>query len=171
MKKILSIDIGYKNPSYVLSYYNNNIFKKIIIFKNIKYSKYEECLKYLEYFFSLKIDEVIVEKQYLYSKNLCLMSYIHGFFSAKEIPVFIVNPISIIRPNKQIKSRSVRKNFSVNIINEILINQNLNYKFLCKDNDICDALNLAFYHICNKKKDYMLDFNKRIKKIIFIELE
>lgn len=171
MKKILSIDIGYKNPSYVLSFYNNNILKKIIIFKNIKYSKYEECLKYLEYFFSLKIDEVIVEKQYLYAKNLCLMSYIHGFFAAKQIPVFVLNPISSIRPDKHIKTRSIRKKFSINIINGILKNQNLNYKFLSKDNDICDALNLLFFHIYNKNKEYISNFDIPIKKIVFMELE
>lgn len=171
MKKILSIDIGYKNPSYVLSLYDNNMFKKIIIFKNIKYSKYEECLKYLEYFFSLKIDEIIVEKQYLYPKNLCLMSYIHGFFAAKQIPVFVLNPIANIRPDKHIKTRSVRKKFSINIINKILKNQNLNYKFLSKDNDICDALNLVFYHIYNKKEEYLEKFDIQIKKIVFVELE
>lgn len=167
---ILSIDIGYIKPAFIVSYYKENVFDKILVFKNIKIKQYEDSIKYLKYFFSLNINKVLIEKQYVYSRNIALMTFIHGFFMAYDIPVFIVNPIAKLRiKNNKPNTRAIRKKFSVDIINNILEKQKFDYKFKQIDNDICDALNLVLYHIYNNK-DYENYYNIPIKNIYFISV-
>lgn len=167
----MSIDIGFIKPAFVLSYYKDNVFDKILIFQNIKIKHYYESFKYLNYFFSLNINKVIIEKQYMYSRNVALMTYIHGFFMAHNIPVFIVDPIAKLRiKDNQKTTRTIRKRFSVNIINNILFKQNFEYTFKQKDNDVCDALNLVLYNVYNNK-DYEHNYNIPIKNIYLISIK
>lgn len=167
---ILSIDIGYVKPVFVLSYYNDNCFDKILIFNNFKFKYYTDSIKYLKYFFSLKPTKVLIEKQFIYSRNVSLMTFIHGFYVACNIPVIIVDPISKIRPDKTKSTRTIRKQFSVNIINKILQTQNYDYNFKLKDNDICDALNIVLYNKFNDK-DYIEKYNIPINDIMFVSLK
>lgn len=167
---ILSIDIGYLRPAFIVSYYKENIFDKILIFRDITIKHYDDSFKYLKYFFSLNINKVIIEKQYMYSRNIALMTFIHGFFIAHNIPVFIVDPIAKLRiKNHQANTRTIRKKFSVDMINNILIKQKFEYSFKQKENDICDALNLVLYNVYGNK-DYELNYNIPIKNIYLVSI-
>lgn len=107
----------------------------------------------------------------MYSRNVALMTYIHGFFMAHNIPVFIVDPIAKLRiKDNQKTTRTIRKRFSVNIINNILFKQNFEYTFKQKDNDVCDALNLVLYNVYNNK-DYEHNYNIPIKNIYLISIK
>jgi hypothetical protein len=169
MEVILSIDIGYIKPAFILSYYKDNQFEKILIFNKFVFKHYIDSLKYLKYFFSLNITTVLIERQYIYSRNIALMTFIQGYFMALNIPVIIVEPIA--RLKKGVTSRTLKKAFSVNLINTILINQNFRYIFKQKDHDICDAINIALYYIHKKYKkdlDYIKDFDIPIENIYFM---
>lgn len=177
--KYLSIDIGFKNPSFIIIDYNENInsISNIWIYNNINIIKIKDINLYLEYFISKKINKVIIEKQFM-GKNINLMYYIYGYFEANNIEVIIKNPIAyLLNKNKDKENtRKIKKGFSVDVLNNILEKNNLQYKFLYKYNDICDAINICLNYLYSqtkhkKEENYVNDFSIEILNIKFISLE
>lgn len=163
---ILSIDIGYTSPSFVTINYKEDIVRDIIIYDNISYKNYLDSVIYLKYFISKKPDLVLIENQHT-NKNISLMKFFEGYFMGSGINVILRRPIAHLRQNKEIKTRSVKKRFSVELFNLICSKQNLDIKFKCSESDICDAINLSLYYIYglkkkNEKKNqtlFLSDFN------------
>lgn len=162
--KILSIDIGYQNPGIVIIERNKENVK-LKIYQKIKFNVVKDSIPYLDYFFSQKIDYVVVEKQ-ISPKNISLMQFINGYCSAKNIKVIIKNPISTLRPKVEKVSRSEKKKFSVLLLNEYIYNSDLEKKFLMKDSDICDAVNIGISFLYDLKKG---DLKKDLIKITEIK--
>lgn len=178
--KYLSIDIGFKNPSFVIIDHDEslNFISNIFIYKNINIQKIEEISFFLNYFISKKINKVIIEKQFI-GKNINLMYFIYGYFNAKKIEVIIKNPIAYllnINKNNLINSRKIKKTFSVDLLNNIFKKNNIDYKFSYKFNDICDSINICLHYLFNKtkknKKESFIDnFSINILNIEFILIE
>lgn len=166
MEKYLCFDIGYVKPGIVLiikDLTDNTL--NIEVFENIKFTSNLDSISILEYFFSQKINYVILEQQ-LTNKNISLMQFIHGYSIAKGIKVIIKRPFSCLREKDEKKTtRSLKKNFSIDYLNSVLLDNNLNKKYIAKDSDICDAINLGLLQIysINKKNINTLDI--KIKKI------
>lgn len=181
IKRILSIDIGFKNPAFVIIAVEENKeniknIKFINIYTNLEIKDIQIDTSFiLEYFISEKIDIVIIENQFTL-KNSKLMSFIQGYCSAKKIKTIIRQPISNLRNNKIFKNRSLKKGFSVDCLNTILNSQNINIKFLKKHSDICDAINICLFYLYELKnnrrdKDFLNNYNIPIEIIKFIRLK
>lgn len=180
MLNILSIDIGYKKPSFIIINYKNKTITNISIYNKIQIENIHldvPCI--LNYFISKKINLVIIENQ-LSLKNVKLMSFIHGYFMAQNIETLIKQPIAYLRPDKSNSNRSTKKQFSVNCLNSILQKQLYNLRFTQNDSDICDSTNLALYYLhsmeekLKKKKEqkkFISDFNISIDQINILEIE
>lgn len=153
-KKYLCFDIGYVKPGIVLITQNvKNQILKIEVFDNIQFKTNLNCVSILDYFFSQKINCVIIEQQ-ITMKNVSLMQFIHGYSLGKGIDVVIKRPMASLRTkieNENV-SRSVKKGFSVNYLNNLLLDNKIKKKYLLRDSDICDAINLGLMYIYDLNK-------------------
>jgi hypothetical protein len=76
-----------------------------------------------------------------------IMSFIHGYFSKNGNKVFLLAPIAY---GKKLNSRSERKKFSINKVQEFISiskNKFIPNKFLYKYHDVCDAVTLGVFFI------------------------
>lgn len=143
--KILSIDVGFKNPAFVII----NIIGervKLNIYRNIYFEKVDDSIKILDFFLRKKIDMVIIEHQHFF-RNVSLQWFIKGFFVGNNIKTVLTRPISFL--NKNNKTRFDKKIFSINLINNILKKNHINFSFTSSDE--ADAINQAFYYIYKNK--------------------
>lgn len=175
----MSIDIGFKNPSFIIINYeeNKNYIDNIFIYKNIIINNVKDISFFLNYFISKKINKVIIEKQFM-GRNINLMYYIYGYFNAKNIEVIIKNPIAcLLNKNKDKEStRKIKKTFSVDTLNKILKQNNLNHNFSYTENDICDAVNICLNYLYSKynkknKENFLNNFSIKILNLNFVSLE
>lgn len=164
-KKYLCFDIGYVKPGVVLITQNmENQKLKIEVFDNIQFKTNLNCVCILDYFFSQKITAVIIEQQ-ITMKNVSLMQFIHGYSLGKGIDVVIKRPMASLRTKikDETISRSIKKGFSVNYLNNLLLNNKIKKKYLLRDSDICDAINLGLM--------YIYDLNKKNINTVEIKID
>lgn len=175
--KILCIDIGFVKPGFSLINYENetiNIdFFLDITFKLAKNKvNFKSMNEYLNYFSILKLDLVVIEKQFT-DKNKNIAYYMEGFFNGKGIKTIMKSPISCLRKKQDGDTRSIRKNFSVDLFNSFLIKNNLNNEnelMLKKDCDLTDSVNIGLLYIHKeilKSEESFFDFNIKIENIFF----
>lgn len=162
--KLLSIDVGFVNPGIVLLSKNKQEKVSITVYNDLRFKKPLDILPYLRYFISKNIDLVIIEQQHI-SKNISLMSFIYGFFAAYRIEVLIKQPFAHLRENKEIKTRTAKKQFAINFVNQIMLNSDFDENFKSKDCDICDALSLGLTYL------YKINKKNIKKKITEIEID
>lgn len=99
-------------------------------------------------------------------RNTSLMQFIHGYCLGKGMKVIIKRPISYLREKGSEESRrSCKKAFSVNYINNILKNNNMTKRYLIKESDICDAINIGLTFIYSITKKNMNNIDIKIRKI------
>lgn len=164
-RKYLCFDIGYVKPGIVLITQNMNTKRiKIEIFDNISFKSNIDCVCVLDYFFSQKITTVVLEQQ-MTMKNISLMQFIHGYSLGKNVNVVIKRPMAYLRSKtpEEKTSRSVKKGFSVEYLNNLLDKNGIKKKYLLRDSDICDAINLGLIHI--------FELNKKNKNIVDIKID
>lgn len=155
----MCFDIGYVKPGIVLIKQNNETKKlSIDVFENVQFDNNVNSVSVLDYFFSQKINKVIIEQQ-LTIKNVSLMWFIYGYSLGKGIDVVIKRPISFLRDkikNEKV-TRKIKKEFSVNFINKILESNKILKRYILKDSDICDAINIGLVHVFNLNKKNIND--------------
>lgn len=175
----MSIDIGFKNPSFIIINYEENkkYIEDIFIYKNIIINNVKDISFFLNYFISKKINKVIMEKQFM-GKNINLMYYIYGYFNAKNIDVIIKNPIACLLNKCKDKetTRKIKKTFSVDTLNKFLKQNNFDHTFSYKENDICDSINICLNYLYTnyhqkKKETFINNFSIKILNLKFVSLE
>jgi hypothetical protein len=166
IEKYLCFDIGFVKPGVVLILKNiEDESLNIEVFENIKFITNTDSISILEYFFSQKIDLVILEQQ-MTLRNTSLMQFIHGYCLGKGISVIIKRPISYLREKEEkVIRRSDKKAFSVNYVNNILKKNNMEKRYLIKESDVCDAINIGLSYIYGITKKNMYNIDIKIKKI------
>ncbi|QKE44516.1 putative Holliday junction resolvase [Yalta virus] len=171
-RKYLCFDIGYVKPGIVLitqNMKNNRI--KIEIYDNISFKTNLDCVCVLDYFFSQKITAVVIEQQ-VTIKNISLMQFIHGYSLGKNVNVVIKRAVSYLRSkqSEEKTSRSIKKGFSVEYFNNLLSKNGIKRKYLLRDSDICDAINIGLIHIFDLNKKNMNSVDIKIDNISHLGL-
>lgn len=165
-EKYLCFDIGFVKPGVVLILKNiEDKSLSIEVYENIKFTNNTDSISILDYFFSQKINLVVLEQQ-MTLRNTSLMQFIHGYCLGKGVKVVIKRPISYLR--ERVKSEAKRcdkKAFSVNYVNNILKNNSMEKRYLIKESDVCDAINIGLSYIYSITKKNMYDIDIKIKKI------
>lgn len=160
------------SPGFVIIEKEDNDLN-IYLYQDISFKKISDSIPFLNILISQNLDLVIIEKQNSFNKsvNTHTMGYLQGFFEAKNIEVKIMNPISLIRENKNDKSRSAKKQFSIDLANKLI-----KFNPTIKDSDTADAVNIALLYLHkeqsskNNSKNFQTSFGFNIKKTIFRKL-
>lgn len=158
MKKLISFDIGIKNPSYTIFYYIDDI-SEILNIVSVKDNWYKnKCTldkntldDIISKYDISTTDTVIIERQR--GRFIKLMSYIHGYFEGKGFGnVNIVNPFTY---NLRLKSYRDRKKFSEILFKRFLSINNIDIEIPTgKIDDISDSFNLGILYLGKVKNNY-----------------
>lgn len=165
---VLSVDVGLVKPGFVLLD-STPEGVKISVYRNLTFKNITESVPVLNHLSNKELDHVIIEHQ-SFGKNTNFASFLHGFFLAKNISVIFKQPFASLRHNKEKKTRSEKKQFSVDFTNDILEKSGLSTRFCQNNSDFCDAINIGLSFLFSLKKSNYLSVNIKILSIIFIDI-
>lgn len=165
---VLSIDVGLVKPGFVLLD-SSTEGVSISVYNNLTFKNMSGAVPVLDFLSKKKLDFVVIEFQ-SFGKNVSFAYFLQGFFLAKNINVIFKQPFACLRHNKEKKTRSVKKQFSVDYTNKLLEISGLPLRFKQEESDFCDAINVGLSFIFKLKKRNYLSMDIKILKLLFIEI-